>query len=99
MKPDVKALFDIMYQDIIEEWPGFADTKALQQYIYYCTNVEGFTPLIQQYLQRYFNRYMNTCPLKANLLQPVKNNLNVRRRLGLIVFYSHHIAGISSIAF
>lgn len=88
MNPSVKPLLDIIYQDIIDEWPGFADTKALQQYIYYCTNAEGFTPLIQQYLQRHVNRYTNITLPKANLLQPIKDNLNVRpRRLSLIIFY------------
>ena len=83
----VKPLIQAIYQDIIDEWPGPADTKHFQQYKYHCTNVEGFTPLIQHYVQRHVNQYLNVHPTTALLLRPVYEDLDVRQRSILKLLY------------
>jgi hypothetical protein len=85
---DLKILLHAIYQDIIDEWPDASDIQHMQEYKYYCTNIEGFRPLIQNYLQRHLRRHSNLSPEKADLLQPINNSLDVRQNFNnLLLLY------------
>lgn len=76
----LQPLLQDVYQDIINEWPDASDSKRLQEYRYYCTNAEGFSPLIHSYLLRHLHRHTNLSPEKAVLLRPIDGHLDVRQR-------------------
>ncbi len=96
----LKPLLDAIYQEIINEWPDAADTKRLQEYIYYSTNAQGFSSLVQKYLQQHLYRYTNLKPEYACLLQPINQSLDVRQRLTILYNSTqNYLAGTPSFPF
>ena len=87
MEKNILDLLQPIFQDILDEWPDDSQPKVLQQYIYHCTNVAGFTPLVQEYIKQHLRKCKNLHPDKAGPLQIINDNLHVRQTFSLIIFY------------